>query len=132
MRKLLLLAVMAGIVGIFAASGTAATGGTVVDRGFACNVFDGTGFVTTFDSRVTVYDSGKVVMKCNAWGARPESLTFLNYANTGLACGYYGLLTWDGWSTKVGRNGNAQLTCTFWMSDNVPTRVSSGGVAGNG
>ena len=108
-----------------------ASGPTIVDEGFACNVFDGNGqlFVTT-NSTLTVYASGKVVLKCTGDGAGAPSLTFYNYANTGLSCGIQGYGSTTDWSNKVGYNGNSQLTCTTFASADQ-ARVA-GGSAGIG
>ncbi len=108
-------------------------GGTVVDSGFACNVFDGNGnlFVTT-NSVLTVYSNqqgAKAVLQCEGNGAGAPSLTFYNFANTGLACGTAFGATLD-WSNKVGRNGNSQLTCTVTAGNDAP--AASGGVSGIG
>lgn len=112
-----------------------ANGPTIVSEGFACNVFDGNGqlFVTT-NSVVTLYDSGKVVLKCNGNGAGAPALTFYNYANTGVPCSIPGFGLTNDWSNKVGYNGNSQLTCTTFAQDtDGPDLASaSGGAAGIG
>ena len=71
MRKKIALA-FATVFAVAAVGTTVASanGPTIVDEGFPCFVFDGNGqlFVTT-NSVVTLYDSGKVVLKCNGNGA---------------------------------------------------------------
>ena len=118
-----------GVAAVGAAFG--ASGPTVVAEGFPCAVYDGNGvpFVTT-NSVLTLYASGKVVLKCQGDGAGAPSLTHFNYGNTGVVCGMlqYGVTT--DWSDKVGRNGNSQLTCTTFA--NSTDRLSSAGGAGIG
>jgi hypothetical protein len=132
MKKILVVAMVAAVAAIFATSVSAVTGGTVVDSGFTCVALDGNGSPTVYttNSTVTVYDSGKVVMKCNGYGAGASKLTYFDYASTGYSCNIPGFgSTWT-WSDKVGRNGNSQLTCTGWMNTDPVSRVSSGGQAG--
>ena len=131
MKKLVVAAATVALAAVFASGVAAATGGTVVASGFACGVLDGNGNVfITYNSTVTAYDSGKVVMKCNGNGAGAPSLTYFNYANTGLVCGIPGYGTTTDWTDKVGYNGNSQLTCTTWASDQVA--AASAGGAGIG
>jgi hypothetical protein len=131
MKKLVVALATMAVAAVFAGAVVAGTGGTVVASGFACSVLDGNGnsFVTT-NSIVTAYDSGKVVMKCNGNGAGAPSLTFFNNANTGLLCGIPGYGVTADWQDKVGYNGNSQLTCTTWASDQVA--AASAGGAGIG
>jgi hypothetical protein len=132
MKKKLALALATFlVVGAVAATAASASGPTIVDSGFACNVFDGNGnlFVTT-NSTLTVYDSGKVVLKCNGNGAGAPSLTFFNYDNTGVTCGMLQYGSTTDWSNKVGYNGNSQLTCTTFVSADAAS--ASGGSAGIG
>ncbi len=124
----IVVASMALVAGTASASGG---GGTVVDSGFACALLDGNGgIIVTYNSTLTVYSnqqSTKAVLRCEGWGAGASSLTYFNYANTGLTCGsQFGSTT--NWSDKVGRNGNSQLTCTFTPNG----EVSAGGSAGLG
>ena len=77
-----------------------------------------------------MYDSGKVVLKCNGNGAGAPALTFYNFANTGASCGMLQYGSTTDWSNKVGYNGNSQLTCTTFVSE--PTASASGGGAGIG
>ena len=98
-----------------------ASGPIVVAEGFACGVYDGNGqvFITT-NSTLTVYDSGKVVLKCNGNGAGAPALTFYNFANTGASCGMLQYGSTTDWSNKVGYNGNSQLTCTTFVERAAP------------
>ena len=129
MRKKLLLALsLLAVVGAIAATTASASGPTIVDSGFACSVYDGNGnLFSTNNSTLTVYDSGKVVLKCNGNGAGAPSLTFFNFANTGVPCnvGPYGLT--NDWSNKVGYNGNSQLTCTTFINTDVAAASAGGG-----
>jgi hypothetical protein len=131
MKKLVAAVAIVLAVGAIASTATAATGGTVVAEGFACGVFDGNGniFITT-NSTLTVYDSGKVVLKCNGDGAGAPALTFYNYANTGATCGMLQFGSTTNWSNKVGYNGNSQLTCTTFIDQSAP--AAAGGGAGIG
>jgi hypothetical protein len=131
MKKLVVGLALVLAVGAIATTATASTGPTVVASGFACGVFDGNGqiFITT-NSTLTVYDSGKVVLKCNGNGAGAPSLTFYNYANTGGTCGMLQYGSTTDWSNKVGYNGNSQLTCTTFVSADAAR--ASGGSAGIG
>ena len=131
MRKKLALA-FATVFAVAAVATTvaSASGPTVVAEGFACGVYDGNGqvFITT-NSVLTVYDSGKVVLKCNGNGAGAPALTFYNFANTGASCGMLQFGSTTDWSNKVGYNGNSQLTCTTFVHADV---APSGGGAGIG
>ena len=107
--------------------------GRVVSSGFACNVLDGNGnSFTTFNSSLTVYanDQGsKAVLRCEGNGAPAAFLKHYNFGNTGLICNTsFGPTTQ--WDNKVGRAGNAQLTCTVAL--NGDDAAASGGVAGIG
>jgi hypothetical protein len=133
MRKKLALA-FATVLAVAAVATTvaSASGPTIVAEGFACNVYDGNGnlFVTT-NSVVTLYDSGKVVLKCNGNGAGAPSLTYFNFANKGVPCSIPGYGLTNDWSNKVGYNGNSQLTCTTFVHAN-DVASASGGTAGIG
>ena len=132
MKKKLALALATFlVVGAVATTAASASGPTIVASGFACNVFDGNGnlFVTT-DSTLTLYASGKVVLKCNGNGAGAPSLTYFNYDNTGVTCGMLQYGSTTDWSNKVGYNGNSQLTCTTFASADAAS--ASGGSAGIG
>ena len=112
----------------------AGEGGIVVDRGFACNVFDGNGnLFTTTNSVLTVYTNqqgSKAVLQCEGNGAPAPFLQHYNFARTGLSCGTaFGSTTW--WDNKVGRAGNSQLTCTVTLNGDDSVSAS-GGVAGIG
>lgn len=125
MKKLVavILAVLATAAFTTAAT---ASGPTVVASGFACGVLDGNGATfSTTNSVLTLYDSGKVVLKCNGNGAGAPSLTFFNFGNTGLSCGMLQFGSTLDWSNKVGYNGNSQLTCTTFVDD--AARASSAG-----
>ena len=137
MKKLVLTlaavcAVAATVVGTGLANPDA---GTVVASGFGCGVLDGNGnvFITT-DSTLTVYanDQGsKAVLQCEGQGTPAEFLKHYNFARTGITCGMlqFGSTTW--WDNKVGRAGNAQLTCTLPLNGDDSVSAS-GGVAGIG
>lgn len=132
MKKKLALA-FATVLAVAAVGTTvaSASGPTVVASGFACNVFDGNGqLFSTNNSVLTVYDSGKVVLKCNGNGAGAPSLTFYNYDNTGVTCGMLQFGSTTDWSNKVGYNGNSQLTCTTFVHADLAS--ASGGSAGIG
>ena len=132
MRKKLALA-FATVFAVAAVATTvaSASGPTIVAEGFACGVLDGNGatFVTT-NSTLTVYDSGKVVLKCNGDGAPAENLTFFTFANTGITCGMLQFGSTTDWVDKVGRGGNSQLTCTTFLNGDAAS--ASGGAAGIG
>ena len=115
--KKLVLAVAAACAVAIAAVGIASggTGGTVVASGFACGVLDGNGnvFITT-DSELIVYSNqqgSKAVVHCTGNGAGAPTLTYFNFANTGLTCGMLQFGSTTNWVDKVGVNGNSQLTC---------------------
>ena len=132
MRKKIALA-FATVLAVAAVGTTvaSASGPTVVASGFACNVFDGNGnLFSTNNSVLTVYDSGKVVLKCNGDGAGAPALTFYNYDNTGVTCGMLQFGSTTDWSNKVGYNGNSQLTCTTFVHADAAS--ASGGGAGIG
>lgn len=105
----------------------------VLDRGFACVLFDGNGSgMVTYNSTLTMYanDQGaKIVLRCEGNGAGAPKLTYFNYGNTGASCGVVYGSTLD-WSNKVGRNGNSQLTCTLQL--NGEDMAAAGGAAGIG
>jgi hypothetical protein len=131
MKKLVVGLALIFVVGAIATTASATTGGTVVASGFACNVFDGNGQIfSTTNSTLTVYDSGKVVLKCNGNGAGAPALTYYNYGNTGVTCGMLQYGSTTDWSDKVGYNGNSQLTCTTWVTADAAS--VSGGSAGIG
>jgi hypothetical protein len=137
MKKKLALA-FATVLAVAAVGTTvaSASGPTIVDEGFPCFVFDGNGslFITT-NSVVTLYASGKVVLKCNGDGAGAPSLTYFNYGNTGVPCSIPGFGLTNDWSNKVGYNGNSQLTCTTSAQDTdgpdlASAASGSAGIAG--
>ena len=127
MKKVLVAAATAVCAAGLFAGGIAASGdgGTVVDSGFACAIYDGNGvlFITT-DSTLTEFGS-KAVLRCSGVGAPARPAVVFNYANTGVECamGQYG--STQNWSNKVGWNGLSQLVCT--QSLPLATGVSSVG-----
>jgi len=132
MKKKLALALATFlVVGAVATTAASASGPTVVASGFACGVFDGNGNIfTTTNSTLTLYASGKVVLKCNGDGAGAPSLTYYNYENTGASCGLLEFGSTTDWSNKVGYNGNSQLTCTSFVQTDAAR--AAGGSAGIG
>ncbi len=135
MKRLVLLSatVVACIVVVAGTANASGGGGRVVESEFPCTVLDGNGnpFVTS-NSTLTVYSNqqgAKAVLRCVGDGAGAPSLTYFNYANTGLSCGTQFGSTTD-WSDKVGRNGNSQLTCTVNL-DNLQ-RAAAGSNTGLG
>lgn len=135
MKRLAL--VVATIVAAFAAmAGTAgAWGGYVVDSGFACGLYDGSGNIhITYNSVLTVYDSGKVVLQCEAVvGNTTGNLVTFNYENTGATCGMLDFGSTTEWKDRVGRSGESQLTCTTYAKDNIDlARIASASGAGVG
>jgi hypothetical protein len=122
------LATAAVAVGIASGSGG---GGTLIDEGFACGILDGNGnFIAASSSELWYYSNQqqtKLKLKCEGDGAGAPSLTYFNYANTGLTCSVpYGGSTTD-WVDKVGRNGNSQLTCSVTFDGDGPDGSASGG-----
>ncbi len=124
MKKVVaLLAAM--IASLTLVAGTAsASGDPITVRGLPCILLDGNGHLQlTFNSTLTLYQNqqtSKLVFRCEKNGAGAPSLTFYNYANTGLPCFVpFGGLTTD-WSNKVGYNGNSQLTCTYTFFGPAP------------
>ena len=113
MKKALVAVATALCAAAFFAGGIAASGdgGTVVDSGFACAVFDGNGnlFITT-DSTLTEFGS-KAVLRCQGTGAPARPARVFDFANTGLTCGMLQFGSTENWSNKVGWNGLSQLTC---------------------
>ena len=114
MKKVLVAVATALCAAALFAGGIAASGdgGTVVDSGFACAVFDGNGvlFITT-DSTLTEFGS-KAVLRCQGTGAPARPAVVFNFANTGLECGMGQFGSTQNWSNKVGWNGLSQLVCT--------------------
>ena len=92
-----------------------ASGPTVVAEGFACGVYDGNGqvFVTT-NSTLTVYDSGKVVLKCNGDGA-PAANSRTSRSRTPGSLWDAAVRLDDRLGHKVGRN---------WATRSSPARRS--------
>ena len=87
-------------------------------------------FITT-NSTLTVYDSGKVVLKCNGDGAGSTSLTYFTFANTGITCGMLQFGSTTDWVDKVGRQ--RQLAAhRARRSLNADAASASGGGAGLG
>ncbi len=130
MHKLALAVATVFVVAISAAGIASGSGPVVLDEGFDCNVLDGNGtpFVTT-DSELILYDSGKVVLRCEGTGAPAPSLTHFNFGNTGAVCDIPGYGVTEDWDDKVGRAGNSQLTCTT-STEVVTTLAASSGAAG--
>jgi hypothetical protein len=130
MKKLVLgvaaaCAVAVAAVGVAFAGG----GGTVVASGFPCGILDGNGnvFITT-DSEIIVHSNtqgSKAVMHCTGNGAGAPTLTYFNYANTGLTCGMLDFGSTTEWVDKVGVLGNSQLTCVQRLSG--PTSAATAG-----
>ena len=129
MKKLVLVIATVAVVAVTAAAGALASGGpTVVAEGFLCVTQDGNGdAVYTTNSVLILYSSGKAVLQCSAYGAPAPSLIHWNYGNTGYSCGMLQFGSTLQWDDKVGRNGNAQLTCTTNVTDGPTSASSSAG-----
>jgi hypothetical protein len=119
------LCAAAVFTGGIAASGD---GGTVVDSGFACAVFDGNGnlFITT-DSTLTEFGS-KAVLRCQGTGAPARPARVFDFANTGLECNMLQFGSTQNWSNKVGWNGLSQLVCiqALPLADGAATSAGAG------
>ena len=128
MKRLVALVLVVFAVAAVTTTATA-SGPTVVAEGFSCGLLDGNGdvFFTT-DSILILYASGKAVLKCNGNGAPAPSLTFFNYANTGLTCGMLQFGSTTDWVDKVGAAGNSQLTCTTRVSSDASASTAGAGV----
>lgn len=129
------LAAAAITTGVASGSGG---GGTILDEGFPCAVLDGNGnsFITT-NSQLWLYSNQqqtKLKLLCNGDGAPAPSLTYFNFANTGILCNVPLAGTTTDWQDKVGRNGNSQLTCSvvFAGNDIDPAAIASATAGGAG
>ncbi len=114
-------ATVAVAVGVASASG----GPLYEDSEFACGVLDRDGsFVLTYDSYLVWYASGKVYLRCEAWGTPGDA----RVTTSGFPCGLgeFGYASQS--KNTVGREGHIQLTCTGFMHpDNEIDSASSAG-----
>ena len=128
------LAAAAVVTGVAAGSGG---GGTLIAEDFGCAILDGNGnsFLAS-SSQLWIYSNQqqtKVKLLCQGDGAPAASLTYFNYANTGLLCGVPLAGPTTDWQDKVGRNGNSQLTCSVtFTGDSVDPTAIAAAVAGGG
>ena len=111
------VATVFAVAAVLAGGVSAGSGGTVVDRGFACGVLDHDGNIfITYDSELIVYQT-KAVLRCTGNGAGGPGLIHWNFGNTGLSCGMLQFGSTTQWDDKVGYNGNSQLTCIQPLND---------------
>jgi hypothetical protein len=133
MKKFALLAVVAvaavgaGVAGNALASGTP----TIIASasGFPCNVFDRDGSLfTTTNSSSVVFASGKEVLHCTGQGTPGDTIV----TQSGFACGLFfgGVSTDPANSSRVGRNGESQLTC--YGHGVTPTAAAAGPAGAQG
>jgi hypothetical protein len=116
MKKLVVAVATMFVAAVLVSTATADTkGGTVVASGFACGILDHNGAVyTTFNSTLTLYDSGKAVLQCSGNnGVGGPGVRHWNFGNTGLSCGMLQFGSTLQWDDQVGYNGNSKLTCTI-------------------
>ena len=127
MKKLVIAAAMVLVTAVVATAAYAS--GPVSDEsGFACNVIDrGGGFVSTTDSRLIHYASGKVTLRCIAQGTPGSTIE----TTTGFTCGLAQFGLTNDSSNRVGKNGEIQLSCTGWSAV-TDTASASGGSVGAG
>jgi hypothetical protein len=136
MKKLVVAAatvIAAAAMATGVASGSGG-GGTVIAEGFACALLDGNGdlFITT-NSQLWLYSNQqqtKVKLLCNGDGAPAPSLTYFNFANTGITCNVPLAGSTTDWQDKVGRNGNSQLTCSVIFAGEADAAAIAAAVAG--
>jgi hypothetical protein len=135
--KKLVVAAVAALAAAAIATGVAAGsggGGTLIAEDFACAILDGNGStIAASSSQLWLYSNQqqtKVKLLCQGDGAPAPSLTYFNYANTGLTCNVPLAGSTTDWQDKVGRNGNSQLTCSVVFSGDADAAAIAAAVAG--
>jgi hypothetical protein len=111
MRKFLAVvtAIVATAVVAVGAAGAGDANPLFEDSGFACGVLDRDGSgILTFDSQVIWYQSGKVVLRCNAQGTPGDTVVTFSGFPCGL--GPFGSATHS--KNVIRREGHIQLVCT--------------------
>jgi hypothetical protein len=127
MKKLVAVVVVVFAMAGFATTATAS--GPLLDvEGIGCGVIDrdGSGVVTD-DSRLIVYASGKVTLRCIGEGTPGDNIVVFR----GFECGLLVTSTTNS-TNRIGKNGEIQLFCQGHVDMNGDAQPAAAGSVGAG